>query len=187
MRISSLSVRSNRRALRRATTGAIAMSPKYDAEEADETEEVEELFAPNGETSPLLRARGLVCRLWFLCLLCICSTGNDNTSVGPILPRYARFHRAISEFVTRQTVTASAGRRSARRARERNSPSSLTETRTSRWRFKIMSAMGRKLRRVAVLRGRRSRASLVRHLPRDFFAGRAFGLGRTARVRVRAS
>src|ERR1700721_833328 len=92
MRISSLKSRPKRRAFCRATAGAIAMSP------------------PEFEISPfyfeLVRLRD---NLGTRCLAGGSSGVNDNTSVGRFLPRYARFHFAMSVLVTRQIVTASAG------------------------------------------------------------------------------
>jgi len=99
MRISSSNVRPKRRALRRASAGAIAMSPRYD----------------------------------------FSSAGNERTSVGLLLRRYPRFHRAIWAFVTRHTVSELAGRCNALCARTRNLSSCFNETRTRRWRFKIIS------------------------------------------------
>src|SRR5580658_1022284 len=93
MRISSLSARPNRRAFCRAMAGAMAMSPQYGCK------------PPWFDFADLPLRGGLRNG----CLVLGSSVVNDNTSVGLFLPRYARFHFAMSALETRQIVTAPAG------------------------------------------------------------------------------
>lgn len=128
MRISSSNVRPKRRALRRATAGAIAISPRYEAKELGGAGE-------GKDSRPLRRRRELHGLLRFPSFS---SAGNDSTSVGPRLPRYSRFHLAISASVTRQTVNESPGKCNSLCARAMNLSRGFKGTLIRRWRFKII-------------------------------------------------
>src|ERR1700691_4649250 len=93
MRISWLNSRPKRLAFCRAIAGAMAMSPQYGIEPA--SRDFTEFRLPG--------------HLGNRCFTLGSSVVNDNTSVGLFLPRYARFHLAMSARETRQMVTASAG------------------------------------------------------------------------------
>lgn len=115
MRSSAARVRPSRCALRRATAGDIAISPRY-------------------AESPLPFMRGATARRSFVERQRVAavrrrpaerapfpspSAGNDSTSVDPRFPRYAAFQRDISVSPTKHTETASAGIFNFLRTREK--------------------------------------------------------------------